>query len=85
MVINVVLVEVGAREEEEEEPRAQGCKQHRDPFTSILATADSNILQAATILSSLGHDRPRVVSQADSEEDDPSSLGNSIPEPHFAS
>ena len=45
------------------------------PCSSILATAGSNILQAETILTSMGHARPDIPCLSDSEEEDPASLG----------
>ena len=90
---NVVLVEVGSREEEpgpfitrvpsrrsSVAPAGQGSLPSPDkrppqtPYKAILATADSKITQAETILSSLGHPTPRLGSLSDSEED-PASLG----------
>ena len=49
---------------------------HPAPCSSILATAGSNILQAETILTSMGHARPDIPCLSDSEEEDPASLGN---------
>ena len=49
----------------------------REGFSGILAAAGNNISQAETILSSLGHERLRPANnQSDSEEEDPTSLGN---------
>ena len=48
-------------------------RRSREPFSGILATAGNNISQAESILSSLGHQR---LGTSDSEEEDPTSLGN---------
>ena len=45
------------------------------PCSSILATAGSNIIQAETILTSMGHARLDIPCLSDSEEEDPASLG----------
>ena len=89
---NVVLVEVGSGEESPGPyiTRVQGeparaslgpvslpTTRHRDPYTSILATADNNIVQAESILTSLGHNRLRRISGTESDED-PTSLGKAI-------
>ena len=90
---NVVLVEVGSSEDGPGPyiTRVHGgegrnsigpvslphTSRPREPFSGILATAGNNITQAESILSSLGHERLRA-NLSDSEEEDPTSLGNSI-------
>ena len=89
---NVVLVEVGSSEDGPGPyiTRVHGgegrnsigpvslphTSRPREPFSGILATAGNNITQAESILSSLGHERLRA-NLSDSEEEDPTSLGNS--------
>ena len=51
-------------------------RRSREPFSGILATAGNNISQAESILSSLGHQRLGAANPSDSEEEDPTSLGN---------
>ena len=47
----------------------------REQFSGILAKAGNKIIQAESILSSLGHERPGAANLSDSEEEDPTSLG----------
>ena len=47
----------------------------RGRSSGILATAGNDISQAESILSSLGHERLRPPDLSDSDEDDPTSLG----------
>ena len=88
---NVVLVEVGSSEDGPGPyiTRVQGGEGRnsvgpvslphtstpRGRFSGILATAGNDISQAESILSSLGHERLRPPDLSDSDEDDPTSLG----------
>ena len=89
---NVVLVEVGSSEDgpgpyitrvhggEGRNSTGPVSLPHttrpREPFSGILAAAGNNIIQAESILSSLGHERAGAANLSDSEEEDPTSLGN---------